>query len=147
MRFFCPGVPVPKGSKRAFYVKKLGRAIVTEANSKTRPWEQAVRFEASEQCRGHSPTDGPVLVSMTFWFQRPKSHLRKDGSLRPSAKDRHQSKPDIDKLARSCLDAMSGLVYFDDAQVSHMLVRKAYVGKGQHIGVEIDVIGEEAWLQ
>ena len=35
-------------------------------------------------------------------------------------------KPDVDKLARAGLDAMTGVVFSDDAQVTEALVGKVY---------------------
>ena len=38
---FVPGTPVPKGSTKAFYIQKLGRAVITNDNAKTKPWASA----------------------------------------------------------------------------------------------------------
>jgi len=43
---------------------------------------------------------------------------------------------DVDKLARACLDAMSGVAYTDDKQVTHLFASKA---KGAEPGVVIQV--------
>jgi Holliday junction resolvase RusA-like endonuclease len=46
------------------------------------------------------------------------------------------SRPDIDKLARAVLDAMTGPIIYDDAQVVRLLVTKCY---DLNPGVVIDV--------
>ena len=127
MRFFVGGIPAPKGSARAFYVPKLGRAVVTAANAKTRPWEQAVRAEAS--IAGLRPLDGAVRVEVTFLFARPAGHFGAKG-LRPSAPREHTKKPDVDKLVRAVLDALTGVAFKDDAQVVAVEARKRYLPEG-----------------
>lgn len=122
--FFVAGVPAPKGSTRAFYVKALGRAVVTAANKNTRPWEQAVRAEA--KLAGCTPTSAPVTVALIFCLARPKGHSGKKG-LRPSAPAWPAKKPDIDKLVRAALDALTGEAWNDDAQVVELVASKRYV--------------------
>lgn len=124
LTFTTYGLPVPQGSTRAFVVN--GRAVTTSANRNLRPWRDtmaaAARFamqEATENAPG-SLLDGPVRVSATFTLPRPKTRPRRD-----RWPDR---KPDVDKLARGLLDALSGPVFKDDAQVVWLEVAKRYVG-------------------
>ena len=69
---------------------------------------------------------------------RPKSHYGKRGLL-PSSPDYPAGMPDIDKLARAALDAMTGVVWSDDAQVSDLRVRKDYCELGQQPGCSVTV--------
>ena len=140
---FVPGIPAPKGSTKAFYIKKLGRAVVTHDNKRTRPWEQAI---LAELLALHPQIiEGAVVVAMTFWMPRPRGHFRggaelggKNG-LRPAAPRSHLVRPDVDKLARVVLDAMTGVVYRDDAQVTTIEARKHYATDGvQTSGVRIE---------
>lgn len=133
--FFVAGVPIPKGSTRAFYNKVLGRAIITAANSKTRPWEQAIRAEA--KIAGCAPTLEPVEVLATFYLPRPKGHFGKAGTLRPSAPLAHDKKPDIDKLLRALLDGLTGEAFVDDAQVVAAGVTKQYANSRPGVSVRI----------
>jgi Holliday junction resolvase RusA-like endonuclease len=41
-------------------------------------------------------------------------------------KIRHTKKCDADNLAKSILDALNGIAYYDDSQVCELLVRKYY---------------------
>ena len=133
---FVPGIPAPKGSTRAFYIKKLGRAVVTHDNKRTRPWEQAI---LAELLALHPQIhDGPVSVCMNFYLPRPRGHFGKLG-LRPSAPRHHLVKPgDVDKLARTVLDALTGVVYRDDAQVTTIEARKHYADDTHPSGVLIE---------
>ena len=60
-----------------------------------------------------------MFVSLGFAFLRPKSVSKKK---RPYV----TVKPDVDKLARAVLDAMTGVVFRDDAQVVKLEVEKQY---------------------
>lgn len=140
--FTVLGIPAPKGSARAFFVKKLGRAVITSANAKTRPWEQAIRAEAANAQRGQPPQVAAMSVGVEFRFPRPLGHYRKDGSLKPSAPMRHTKKPDLDKLARTLLDGLTGVAFVDDSQVCSLVGSKRYVTGGEAPGAEVMV--EEA---
>jgi crossover junction endodeoxyribonuclease RusA len=135
IRFFVRGVPAPKGSTRAFVVK--GHAVVTADNTKTRPWEQAIRAEAS--IAGCRPLVGPVKVTAVFFLQRPAGHYRPNGFLRSSAPMEHTKKPDTDKLARALLDGLTGVAFHDDAQVVWLTARKEFAGGGVPLGASVEV--------
>jgi len=138
--FFVLGIPAPKGSARAFFVKKRGRAVITAANAKTRPWEQAIRSEAEIARHGAPASTSAVRVRAVFRFPRPAGHFRANSPvLRPSAPLAHAKKPDVDKLARTLLDALSGVLFVDDAQVVRLEAGKRFVEPGESPGVDVDV--------
>jgi crossover junction endodeoxyribonuclease RusA len=113
--FFVDGIPIPKGSTRSFVV--AGRAVTTAANKKTKPWEIAIRSAA--QANFYCPSAAPVEVEVEFILPRPKSVSSETRPL-PTVK------PDLDKLLRCVLDALTGVAYVDDAQVTRVAARKAY---------------------
>lgn len=121
--FFVPGVPVPKGSAKAFVVK--GRAIVTQTNAaKQKPWASMISLMAQQS--GIRPHTGPVLVAMAFYMPRPKSHFNSKGEVKNSAGLYHVSKPDIDKLVRCVFDALTGIAWVDDSQAQISSAQKVY---------------------
>lgn len=127
---FVPGTPVPQGSARAFVVK--GRAVVTGDNPKTNPWRADVAACVRSAIGPEIvyPT-GPVAVGLSFVLPRRKAEPKR---LTPA----HTRKPDLDKLARACLDAIDGLVYTDDSQVVRFdHLEKATAEVGQQPGVHI----------
>ena len=63
---------------------------------------------------------GPVTVRIDFHLPRPKTL--------PKRVKYHCKKPDLDKLARGSLDAMTGTLWTDDAQVVDLHVVKHYAG-------------------
>lgn len=133
LRITVHGDPAPQGSKRAFRNKYTGTIQQTESSTRLRPWRADVR-EAVEAAvpPGHPVVDGPVCVTISFGFARPKSHyrtgrnahlLRDDVPMHPTGRVN-----DLDKLARAVLDAIgsTGLVWRDDGQVVGLGLRKAY---------------------
>jgi Holliday junction resolvase RusA-like endonuclease len=123
--FFVPGVPIPQGSMKAFVV--AGRARVTSDNPKLRSWRLDVKCEA--QKHWDTPTTEAVRVQLVFRFPRPKGHYgtgRNAGQVRASAPGYHTVKPDVDKLVRGCLDALTGVIWRDDSQVAGVDAFKEY---------------------
>lgn len=120
--FTVLGDAQPAGSKRAFTPKGWDRSIVVDANPNAKAWQQQVAGEAMLALAGRSAPlfDGPILVEMTFYRSRPRGHFgsgRNAGQLRASAPSHPATRPDALKLARGTEDAMSGIVYRDDAQI------------------------------
>jgi crossover junction endodeoxyribonuclease RusA len=124
--------PAPQGSKR--YV---GGGRMIESSAKVKPWREAVRQSAL--ATGAPMTDLPVFVRLTFRFTRPKGHHNSRGQLKPSAPNQHITRPDLDKLARSTLDGLTGVLFSDDSQVAFMTCSKEYADLGQREGATIDV--------
>lgn len=119
VEFIVRGLPAPQGSKR-----HVGNGVLIESSSKVKPWRADVKAAAEtalEAFPGWRPLDTPVQVTIGFWLPRPKSQPRTRRTL-PG------TRPDLDKLTRSTLDAldMAG-VYTDDSRVTDLIVRKRYV--------------------
>lgn len=123
---FVPGIPVPKGSARAFFNKKLGRSFVVQTNAeRQKPWASMISLTAQEA--GLTPCSQGVSLILTFYMPRPKNHFRSNGSLKPvSESTEHLKKPDLDKLIRCVLDALTGIAYLDDSQVLRIDALKCY---------------------
>jgi Holliday junction resolvase RusA-like endonuclease len=120
--FTVYGVAQPKGNMRAFLKRGMKFPIVTETNRNVRSWSQLVAEEASRELaawNGQQIT-GPVAVSVRFALPRPKKYQRL--GLNPA----HCVAPDIDKLLRAVLDALSRVVFLDDAQVVTVSATKIY---------------------
>ena len=143
------GTPAPQGSKR-----HVGRGVMVESSKAVKPWREAVKYAviqwAQDRYRHGQNTDdptwpitGPVTVRVTFTFTRPKSHYRTGRNrhlLRDQAPTWPAGKPDIDKVLRSTLDALSDAgVWRDDAQVVRVVMAKVY---GPTAGARILISGE-----
>ena len=133
------GDPVAQGSK--VMVGKAKKFLVEGNRAKLNPWRQEVAA-AAVAAMETGPWRGAVNVQMTFFLTRPKGHFgtgRNEGTLKASAPRRPAVKPDIDKLTRSVLDAMTGVVFVDDSQVVTCDAMKLYASDGQPPGVVVNV--------
>jgi crossover junction endodeoxyribonuclease RusA len=89
-------------------------------------YRQAVAQAA--KTAGCEPHPEPVNVVIDFVFARPKSHLRKSG-VREDAPVLPRS--DLDNMAKAVLDALNGVAWVDDSQVSRLVVEKSYGSEGR----------------
>lgn len=130
------GTPAPQGSKR-----HLGNGVMTESSKAVRPWREAVK--AAALATGSSMLRCPVEVGMDFYFKRPRSHYgtgRNALTVKRSAPWRPKGKPDLDKLARAAMDALTDAgIWDDDAQVVTAVLTKNYALSGQAPGAIIRV--------
>ncbi len=125
------GEPIPKGSTRAFVVN--GVAVTTNANPKTKDWERLIKGELQVARPGDIIT-GPVDVTLQFYMTRGKS-VKRPYPI---------TKPDIDKLCRAAIDAMTGIVFKDDSQVIGLQAIKRYAdGQGDFGRARVEIIIQE----
>ena len=104
--------PVPKGRPR-FY----GNHAVTP--EKTRIYEALIRDSWT-----YGKIEGPIIVSMKFTFEIPKSYSKKKRSellYRPKT-----TKPDLDNLVKAVLDGLQGEAFEDDSSVCGIVATKEY---------------------
>lgn len=127
------GVPAPKGSGRAMLIGGKARHVPSgsSANQRAlRAWTNAITAAFDALPERPAPIAGrPLRVAIAFRFARPDSHFgtgRNADRLKPSAPERPTSKPDVDKIARSTLDALTGLAFDDDARIVELVVSKGY---------------------
>ncbi len=139
--FFVPGKAATAGSKKAFYIEKLKRAIITHDSEKTKPWMNTVKFFAMNEYRGPLLC-GPIKLTMEFRRLRPKGHYgsgKNAHTLIKAGKDAPLpiTKPDLTKLVRAAEDALKGVIWRDDSQVCIQETSKIYVDRDP--GVQIDI--------
>ena len=106
-----------------------------ESSPHVGPWRERVALAAHNA--EPAMLTGALSVTLEFYFPRPKSHYRTGRNahlLRDAAPDYPTGKPDIDKLARAILDALTGIWWDDDSRVVSLEAVKIYVDP---IGVAI----------
>lgn len=109
LTFIAHGTPGPQGSKTGYAIN--GRVVMRESSKKVRPWRQDVRDAALRALPDDwTPLDGPLAVDMVFTLRKPVSAPKR----RRTWPDRT---PDLSKLCRATEDAMTGVVWRDDARV------------------------------
>ena len=104
--FFVDGVPVTKGSWK---VTRTGH--LRPDNVRERPWANAVAWTAKSV--GVQPVDGPVTISIDCYYPSPKKPTHA-----------FPSRNDVDKAARSVLDALKGIAWQEDQQVVDLRATK-----------------------
>lgn len=135
IRFTVYGDAQPKGSTRAFVPKGWTRPIVTSDNPKLKSWEQTIRerlqvvMADTERELLDRLFEGPVSVGLVF-------HLRRPASL-PKRVTAHGKKPDLDKLTRGAIDALSGVLFRDDALVTAIRAQKIYAQSCAMVEIDI----------
>lgn len=122
LTFTVYGVPQPKGNLRAFMKRGMKFPIVTDSNRNAKSWSQLVA-EAANHAFGTAPPDlftEGVRLTVAFYLPRPKKYQKRGVAVA------HLVAPDIDKLLRAILDALSQVAWRDDSQVVELLATKAY---------------------
>ncbi len=120
--FVVPGIPVAQPRQRLTVRTVSGRPLAinyTPAKSPVNQFKALCRMAAAKAYRG-APLTTAVAIEVTFVFPRPKSVRKKDGSARLP----HVSRPDLDNVLKSLLDALSGVTFLDDSQVHVARVEK-----------------------
>lgn len=124
--------PAPQGSKR-----HVGNGRMIESSAKVKPWREAVRQEALKTNQPIS--DQPIFLHLRFLFNRPRGHYNARGIIKPSAPHTPTTRPDLDKLCRSTLDGLTGVLFRDDSQVAFIVASKDYAMPGELEGVHIEI--------
>lgn len=118
------GAPAPQGSKR-----HVGRGILVESSKNVKPWREAVKWAHIAAGR-KSFGDSAVMLEVTFWLLKPKTARRKFPSV----------KPDLDKLMRSTMDALTDSgAWGDDSQVVRFTAMKFYTDDRREVGASIEI--------
>lgn len=129
--------PAPKGSYR--FIR--GHAIPMSKREK--PWRTMVSTAARTAMidNGWCHVEKPdcVAVCIAFRIKAPKRLIEKSGTVEPFAAPTNP--PDIDKLTRCVLDALTDAgVWCDDSQVCELHCTKTYVPTEAEEGAIITVI-------
>lgn len=148
------GTPAPKGSARAMIHPHTRKAILRPGSSqvgelKIRSWSAAVR-EAARDAAGDRAAPvyvgAPLVVAVVFRLARPAGHWgtgKNAGKVKPSAPPVPMTKPDVDKLARCTLDALTGIVIDDDARIASLYLDRQWAAPGtEGASIRIEAVGE-----
>lgn len=151
IEFEVVGIAQPQGSSKSFgfhlkdhagtpIIGRTGepliRTITTSDNPNLKAWRNLV---ASAAQRAIAAIDsftlftGAVALDVVFNLPRPQSLPKKVTA--------HLKKPDASKLLRSTEDALSGVLWRDDSQLTEIRVRKRYAEPNQPARAVIAVEG------
>ena len=129
MTITVEGDPAPQGSKR-----HVGNGRMVESCKRLPSWRRAVAAESRAGMGDREPFEGAVEIHLAFVMPRPVS-TPKRAPTPPAVK-----RPDIDKTARACLDAIvTGGALVDDSQVVNLRATKRIAEIDERPGVVIEI--------
>lgn len=118
------GVPVPKGRPR--FSRKTGHVYSPQ---KTRSYEDAVKYAASQAMIGRPPFEGPCQIQVIASLPVPASWSKKKQAAARDQTLLHTKRPDVDNFMKCALDALNEVVFRDDSQVVKLVATKVYSDK------------------
>lgn len=131
MVIMIAGEPVAQGRPRAAVV--AGRARVFDPK-KSKSWKGMARVAMQEAGAPYIP-EGPIAVVIRAFHTCPKGDHRK---REPAPRRWRAKRPDLENVAKAVLDAATGVLWADDAQVARLLVEQFTAAQGVAPRVEIE---------
>lgn len=119
--FTIPGAPSGKGRP-----KFNGRTRRAYTPQNTRDYEETVRECCRTVLEAPFPPDMALRCEVFAGFpvapsdSKPKQQRKLDGLLKPT------KKPDWDNIGKIVCDALNGVAYHDDSQITCAVVKKRY---------------------
>lgn len=125
LEFVVPDEPVAKGRPK---FSARGGFVKVYTPSDTLKHEERVRGYALQAMKGMNlkPSGRPLYVKIYIFkaipasWSKVKTQLAIDGEILPTGK------PDADNYAKAVLDALNGVVWLDDCQITDLYVKKRY---------------------
>jgi Holliday junction resolvase RusA-like endonuclease len=134
IQFTVPGIPIPQPRQRhriAGGGKKQWVQNYTPRDDPVQTFKATVIKMASEIHCG-PPLLGPITFTAIFVYTRLNSMKRPGRACKPT-------KPDWDNAGKSLADALTGLVWKDDAQLCSVQVMKLYADATEQPHVEVTI--------
>ena len=141
LRFVVYGQAEPAGSKR-----NIGHRRIIDANPKAADWKRQVAQVVGQAFDGNRLLEGALELELVFYRPRPGNHYgtgRNQGRVKASAPEYPVGRPDVLKLARGVEDALSGILYMDDAQIVAERLAKLY-GSPARVEITVTVMSARA---
>lgn len=137
LQFRAEGTPVPVGSFIPMKRKDGSLYVLRQNSAGAKAWKRAVLAAAINaknlQKWPKQNTNANYTVSLSFLLPKPKTVKRSAPTV----------KPDIDKLCRGTLDALTQAgVIDDDARVCQLIACKTYAMDGEQPGAIITIINK-----
>ena len=100
-------------------------------------------YRATRSEKTKTQDSAPISVSVTIWTQRPlpKSRAKKIST------EEDTYKPDADNVTKLVLDALNGVAWVDDAQVTDLNVHKKYRYRGAPERTTVHILWGRDWSE
>jgi crossover junction endodeoxyribonuclease RusA len=125
LAFRVDGFPQTKGSWKVAGRKRNGAPRMLPDNPEETAWADTVAWAARAELRGHQADARRYAVALDFTLVPPKGRAHRR---------------DLDKLCRSCLDALTGIIWTDDEQVKRLLCDDGVTGEDGRGKPGVDVV-------
>lgn len=122
--FTILGQPVAKGRPR--FRRLPTGAVMAYTPSKTGDYERRVRAVAGRTMDGHPAFSGAVSVRVMVNMEIPQSWSKIKRQQAASGVLLPISRPDLDNIVKAVLDAINGVVFNDDSQITDLILSKRY---------------------
>lgn len=119
--FSVPGKIIGKGRPR---LNTYTGSVYTP--TRTKDYEELVQQYFLLKYPTYKPFEGRVKVEIGAYFGIPKATKKADKELMLQNKINPTKKPDIDNIVKIVLDAMNGVAFKDDIQITKLDVEKVY---------------------
>ena len=146
INFRVTGLPIPASyGIAANYSSKQGGGQMDFPKKtipqKVKRWRENVAIRARKALPpNHKPWDGPVALSVVFYFPRLAGYPKDIEKARLNPKWLYKwKKPDLSNLLKSLEDAMTKIVYTDDSRIVDITTRKYFTNETEIEGALVYV--------
>lgn len=125
VQFTIPGTPQGKARARTFRNKYTGKSqsITPEKTVLYENWIKDCYLSATDE---KWLDKQPLSMSIMAFFEIPKSTTKKDRKLIETGALHPVKKPDADNIAKVVCDALNGVAYKDDTQITMLTISKHF---------------------
>lgn len=149
MKIVIPGEPIPKkrhrcGCRGGFpiaYDEQVSKEMASIKQIALSEWtkqhqsgNKQIEIEASNLARADS-----FRVVCTFVFPVPQKFNQFNRNAKLWGFSQHNTKPDVDNLAKLYIDCLTGIIWRDDGQVTISVSKKVY---GENPRTELEIMAE-----
>jgi Holliday junction resolvase RusA-like endonuclease len=120
--FEVPGEPFAKQRPRA---ARKGRYVTIYTPRETKEYESKVVSYYNRTYRGKE-LKGNLEATIEAIFSVPKTAKKSEIEDMQDGITPHNKKPDVDNVAKVCLDALNGVAFEDDSSISSLMINKRF---------------------
>lgn len=110
---------------------RFARNRATYTDPLTRAAENVMAWSAKQAMGSQAPFQGPIELDVVIWVCPPQkwTKAQKRAALTVGTAGLVTGRPDADNILKLAGDAMNGIVYEDDSQISDAHIRRRYRDK------------------
>lgn len=132
---FVPGVPVPQPRPSVALRGTVPVAYYRDPKKKLKIWKTNIQVEA--EVHPCWPKDVSLSLQLAFYMPRPKADFNAKGEVKDRAPKWHTKKPDVDNLVKAVQDALEGILWENDSQISILVAKKLWDDTGNTPGMDL----------